>query len=714
MPPLQFPELSRLDLGVNHLREIPSGLPDTLIALKLGFNSLDQFEMASVLLQDLNLSGNFLKEIDYNCLLVGLISLDISCNCLTELNDLSQKTPQLNTLIASHNVLKTFPKSLPLSIERVDVGFNDILEFDEPLLQYEHLTHLDLRGNKIVALPYLPATLDTLILNNSDADAVPLSPGQALKSFDFLCCPFRSLPDMRRCKLARSLRFISCGLTTCPTDLLPTSLRYVDLSSNKIRVINPTIFKLGDLRVLRLVANEITSVPSEIKNTSLWTFAIGQNPLAALPSLPKSLEAIDCCRCLFTELPPVFQKKTMRSIDFSCNQISRLSYVPRASELNFSMNLLTSLPRVPQECRIVDFSHNRLHVFQLEPQFTSVDVSHNDLIDLGFADERNGCPDLWVLKLSHNSNCLFPIDYQKFPRLTHIDLCDTHINHPFPIPHSFVDFVLASKEFFSLATGSAAKYFAEEVGYSETIGSRKDMEDALVVGHHGKMSFYAVIDGHGGCNAAHIIARYLQSAFDAVGFERFDDVHAVFRHIEQFMFQKKVSDGAVVALAMMQGDELGVAHLGDARVLLIRRNGDVACLTRDHKATDAREIELVKQRGTFVANGRLQGALAVARSMGDFAMNGVLHQADLTVVQLDQSAFRLIIGCDGVFDVLENDLVGRLAVEELDIHRAAALIKHVAVSRRSLDNVSVMVIDLDKRTASTGDDEPWNEDINDK
>jgi protein phosphatase PTC1 len=300
---------------------------------------------------------------------------------------------------------------------------------------------------------------------------------------------------------------------------------------------------------------------------------------------------------------------------------------------------------------------------------------------------------------------LFPIDYQKFPSLTHIDLCDTNINHPFPIPNSFVDFVLASKEFFPLATGSAAKYFAEEVGYSETIGSRRDMEDALIVGQSGKTSFYAVIDGHGGCSAAHMIARYLQNSFDEVGFEKFEDVHAAFRHIEQFMYQKKVSDGAVVALAMIQGDQLGVAHLGDARVLLISRNGHVTCRTRDHKATDAKEIELVKQRGTFVSNGRLQGTLAVARSMGDFAIRGVLHKADLTVLQLDQSAFHLVIGCDGVFAVLEKDLVGRLAIEERDVHRAAALIKHVAISRRSLDNVSVMAIDLDKRPADAGADE---------
>jgi serine/threonine protein phosphatase PrpC len=171
------------------------------------------------------------------------------------------------------------------------------------------------------------------------------------------------------------------------------------------------------------------------------------------------------------------------------------------------------------------------------------------------------------------------------------------------------------------------------------------------------------------------------------------------------LFQKKVSDGAVIALAMVQGDQLGIAHLVDARVLLVRRNGSVTCLTRDHKATDAKEIELVKQRETFVNNRRLQGILVITRSLGDFSLRGVLHLADLTVVQLDQSSFRLVIGCDGVFEVLANGFVGKLVTENHDIHRAAALIKHIAISRRSLDNLSVIVIDLDKRT-DAGDDEP--------
>jgi Leucine-rich repeat (LRR) protein len=164
MPPIQFPALSHLDLSVNQLTEIPSGLPDTLTILKLGFNSLAQFEMNSMLLQEL-------KGVDYHCLLIGLVNLNILCNCVDELNDLSQKTPRLKTLIASHNVLRTFSKSLPLSIEWVDVGFNDIMQFDEPLLQYQHLAH---------PFPIPPSFVDFVLASK---EFFPLVTGSAAKYF---------------------------------------------------------------------------------------------------------------------------------------------------------------------------------------------------------------------------------------------------------------------------------------------------------------------------------------------------------------------------------------------------------------------------------------------------------------------------------------------------------------------------------------------------
>jgi serine/threonine protein phosphatase PrpC len=66
----------------------------------------------------------------------------------------------------------------------------------------------------------------------------------------------------------------------------------------------------------------------------------------------------------------------------------------------------------------------------------------------------------------------------------------------------------------------------------------------------------------------------------------------------------------------------------------------------------------------------------------------------------------LVIGCDGVFDVLSNDDVGKLVKEEPNVHAAAALIKHAALSLHSQDNVSVVVVDLQKHVSPPPDEAP--------
>jgi serine/threonine protein phosphatase PrpC/Leucine-rich repeat (LRR) protein len=691
LPRLNCPNLSHLDLFVNCLAELPRNLPDALTALKLGFNSLAEFEMASDCLEDLNLSGNLLTAIGPSCAFLKLTALDLSFNAISQIDELSQTTPQLKTLAITHNQLKRFPRSLPPTIQWVDAGYNQIGLFVEPLLQYCRLSHLDLRANPIRSLPQLPPTLESLFLNPAD---VIISPSPALKGFDFLWCDFTALPNLKRTKLARAIRFIGCGLRLCPTDILPSTLQIVDLSNNGLQRIDVALLRLPELRLLRLVGNGIAEVPPQIKDTSLTLLAIGRNPIMALPPLPKSLEVLDCCHCMFTGLPATLQGCRMKSVDFSCNCIACVSFLPRALELNMSMNCLRVLPEIPRDCRVVDFSHNKLVSFALAKQFTSVDISHNDLHGIVMVDEDVSCPELLVLKLSHNPNCDFCLGFANFPKLTHVDLCGTRVNHPFPIPEQFQDFIVGLSDFFRMAKGVAVKYFSDDTGYSEAIGGRTEMQDALVISHGKKMSVYGVVDGHGGAVASHTIARYLPMAFQKVGMSKFDDIHAVFKYMGQLLFQLKVADGAVIGLAVFRGTRLGVAHMGDVRILMVQTDGEVRALTKDHKASDREEIHRLKENRSFIRNGRVHGTLAVSRTMGDFVVNGVLRKADLSVIKLDANCYRVVIACDGVFDVLDNQTVAKLVMEEPDVHRAAALIKHVTRPCNSTDNISVVVVDV--------------------
>jgi hypothetical protein len=285
---------------------------------------------------------------------------------------------------------------------------------------------------------------------------------------------------------------------------------------------------------------------------------------------------------------------------------------------------------------MADFSHNSLRLFILTPTLISVDLSHNALIDLALDDEAVGCPSLEVLKLSHNPACQFAVDFTRYPKLTHVDLCGTIVNHPFPLPKTLVDLVLATPEFQELAKGTVSKVYATDVGYSETIGTRDTMEDALVLISGVRYRVYAVVDGHGGSAAAHLIARFFKRTMAGLSFSKPEDIRAVCAQLDSMLWKKKVRDGATSALVVLAGRRLSVAHLGDSRV------GTVVQLTIDHKASERREMELIKKNGSFVAGGRLEGHLAVSRAFGDFRIRGGCENTRDKYVQLGER--RLEIG----------------------------------------------------------------------
>jgi Leucine-rich repeat (LRR) protein/serine/threonine protein phosphatase PrpC len=708
LPRLNCPKLAQVDLFVNQLKEVPKDLPPTLTTLKLGFNYLAAFELRSDRLQELNLSGNVLQTIGPNCFFRQLTSIDLSCNCIFELNDLEEKAPNLKTLILAHNFLRAFPKGLPYTIIWVDVGYNEIATFEEALDGYRNLAHLDLRSNPITELPALPPNVETVTVNCTKLVAMVTSPQAPIKTLDFAHCEFTAVPNLKAMKV-RNMFMTWCHLDGFLADLLPVKLKTLDLSYNQIKEIDPSVFRMPELRTLRLVGNEIKVIPALIGQSALVDFAIGQNPVKELPPLPRTLETIDCCRCQFTSLPNVFRNnRPMKSIDFSCNRISTLPYVPRATELNFSLNGLTSIPDVDRDVAVVDFSFNPIQKFILERQYTSVDISHCRVHELFFADEDAGCPDLTILKLSYNPKCQFAIDFQRLPRLIHLDLCLTQVSHPFPVLKQFVDFVLADPKFLPMAKDRSVKFYSNDTGYSTVTGPKGQLEDALVIVSSPKMSIYAVVDGHGGNVSSHEIARGLPSLFRKVGSQKFEDVHNVFAAMEALLYQKKVSDGATVGMAMIQGNRLAVAHIGDVRVLLVKKSGKVVPLTRDHRASSRPEIDLVKRHGSYVENGQVQGQLNVTRSLGDFHLRGVLHRADLSVVDLDADSFRLVIASSAVFDVLDNAIVARLTQEEKSVHRAASLVKHLAVSSRAAENAAVVVVDLERRQQS--DSQPRKDD----
>jgi protein phosphatase PTC1 len=248
---------------------------------------------------------------------------------------------------------------------------------------------------------------------------------------------------------------------------------------------------------------------------------------------------------------------------------------------------------------------------------------------------------------------------------------------------------------------------------------RRKMEDAQI--QHGNLpegrAIFALFDGHSGREAAQFCAtniqEYVTRAFDAVDAVGEDDAALGARMSSSFVALNDAlaakSDSipphqgctAVVALVLRAGDsrKLVVGNAGDARALLINADASTRRLTVDHVASDADEAARVVAAGGFVTNDRVNGQLEVTRSIGDQLMKAYVVSTPHTSVSAlsDQSKY-LVLGCDGIWDVLDDQFVADTLRDpqhaELDCNGLSKVLVAWALQKGSTDNLSAQVIAL--------------------
>jgi len=136
------------------------------------------------------------------------------------------------------------------------------------------------------------------------------------------------------------------------------------------------------------------------------------------------------------------------------------------------------------------------------------------------------------------------------------------------------------------------------------------------------------------------------------------------------------------------------ANAGDARGVLCR-GGKAIRLTYDHKGSDKQEAKRIMDAGGFVMSGRVNGVLAVTRSLGDSSMKEfVVGSPYTTETELyDEDEF-VILACDGLWDIAEDkEAIDHVRYIKNPQEAADELVKY-AKARYSNDNVTVVVIRL--------------------
>ncbi|KAJ2979703.1 hypothetical protein NUW54_g11101 [Trametes sanguinea] len=134
------------------------------------------------------------------------------------------------------------------------------------------------------------------------------------------------------------------------------------------------------------------------------------------------------------------------------------------------------------------------------------------------------------------------------------------------------------------------------------------------------------------------------------------------------------------------------ANAGDARGVLCRAGRGVR-LTYDHKGSDKQEAKRIMDAGGFVMSGRVNGVLAVTRSLGDSSMKEfVVGSPYTTETELSEEDEFLILACDGLWDVVSDQAAVELVRGIADPRKAAEELLDHAYRNYSSDNVTVLVV----------------------
>ncbi|CAK9323683.1 unnamed protein product [Citrullus colocynthis] len=232
------------------------------------------------------------------------------------------------------------------------------------------------------------------------------------------------------------------------------------------------------------------------------------------------------------------------------------------------------------------------------------------------------------------------------------------------------------------------------------------MEDYLVsdfkrVKEH-DLGLFAIFDGHLGHDVANFLQNNLfHNILKEADFwsETRKAIKRAYKKTDEEILDKvkqlgKGGSTAVTAI-LIDGHKLVVANVGDSRAVLCR-NGVTEQLSVDHEPTkEKREIE---SRGGFVSNipgdvPRVDGQLAVARAFGDKSLKVHLSsEPDVEVKTVDETTEFMILASDGIWKVMTN----QEAVESIrhikDANIAAKRLIDEAVSRKSKDDISCIVV----------------------
>ncbi|HJS17266.1 MAG TPA: protein phosphatase 2C domain-containing protein [Anaerolineales bacterium] len=273
---------------------------------------------------------------------------------------------------------------------------------------------------------------------------------------------------------------------------------------------------------------------------------------------------------------------------------------------------------------------------------------------------------------------------------------------------------LSEQQLHAIVNNHHPRYDLQQLiaGCGQSVGKQRELnEDSLLAltttmaGNSGNLPFglYIVADGMGGhqfgevaSNAAiRSVAGYVLRKFHPYLFQvKSDALEESFQEImqdavreAQRSIQKEApGSGTTLTAALVVGQQITVAHVGDSRAYFIYPDGRVEPITRDHSLVKRLE-ELGHITPEEAANYPHRNVLYRALGQGE------ILEPDIFTVGFPQPG-SLLVCSDGLWGVItEQDLV-RSINEADNLQRACQNLVNAANTAGGPDNISVILVQL--------------------
>lgn len=232
---------------------------------------------------------------------------------------------------------------------------------------------------------------------------------------------------------------------------------------------------------------------------------------------------------------------------------------------------------------------------------------------------------------------------------------------------------------------------------------RDTMEDRIYTCHNymgeSNKKLFIVFDGHGGDSCVElalerfpeIFRKYLKDLEMNVDY----CLKKSFLMLDREIKEMKCQDGTTLTCVYINNNNLYCANVGDSSCYLVTSN-HAEKISYDHTCIDESEAKRVTAAGGRIFEERIDGIIAISRTIGDHELKGkgLICDPYLYKRTIEENDKYFIMASDGVWDVLQKDDIYKICKTIKKPDLIAQKILQTSVNKGTTDNVCCIVVSL--------------------